>query len=139
MSELTPSFPNYIGCKQHTLLCGRSAVALAATVRSYAFAVAIKIGFVDVVLLGPTVVKRWTGSQKIIPPTGRNMACQGLISTSAIAAQSRCTCSQAPRWTGSGLFSAKRSGFRGSQNGLQHVRSCGASSVTCVYEKTAPR
>lgn len=61
------------------------------------------------------------------------MACQGLISSSAIAAQSRCTCSQAPRWTGSGLFSAKRSGFRGSQNGLQHVRNRAAlSSVTAL-------
>ena len=50
------------------------------------------------------------------------MACQGLSAGSAVAPSSKCCCRQTPRFTGSGMFSAKRSGFRGSQTGLHHVR-----------------
>lgn len=50
------------------------------------------------------------------------MACHGLVSGSLSAALGKHTCSQSPRWAGSGVFSAKRSGLRGSQSGLHHVQ-----------------
>lgn len=65
------------------------------------------------------------------------MASQLLSSSSNLASTSTCCCRQAPRWTGSGLFTAKRSGFRGSQNGLQHSK-LGASVTVMSKEGLHP-
>ncbi|KAL3159067.1 hypothetical protein ABBQ32_011065 [Trebouxia sp. C0010 RCD-2024] len=50
------------------------------------------------------------------------MACHGLVSGSLTAATGKHTCSRSPRWAGCGVFSAKRSAFRGSQSGLHHAK-----------------